>query len=142
MSNLKEIHARVNTDLHKYVKEKAKAQNKTISDVIEDMILHDIKIESSYVDDLANAISSKLNEKMKSMRLAVNENNKLLKVEQQVLNYLLLSQKINMPHDKYGDYVHDIFGVATEKVNEDIKRLQVIKAEQKKKKMNQLNEDI
>ena len=46
MSNLKEIHARVNTDLHKYVKEKAKAQNKTISDVIEDMILHDIKIES------------------------------------------------------------------------------------------------
>ena len=39
-----------------------------------------------------------------------------------------------MPHDQYGDYVHDIFGIATEKVNDDIKRLQVIKSEQKKKK--------
>lgn len=139
MSNLKEIHARVNTDLHQYVKSRAKAENKTISDVIEDMIIHDMKLKEGYVEELANAISSKLNDKLKSMRIAVNENNKLLKIEQNVLNYLLLAQTINMPYDQYGDYKHDAFACATEQVNEEIKRLQVIKAEQKKKKKIQQN---
>ena len=132
----KQVNVRMSEKFYEYLVSKCEQEGKTQIEVIEELLLRDEQQKNSYVDDLADAITSRLNEKMKSIRLAVNENNKLLKVEQQVLNYLLLSQKINMPHDQYGDYVHDIFGVATEKVNEDIKRLQVIKAEQKKKNKN------
>ncbi len=140
--NKKLVNFRIKQSLYEYLLEKCESEGKTQVEVIEELLILDKQKKNGYVDDLANAISSRLNDKLKSMRIAVNENNKLLKIEQNVLNYLLLAQTINMPYDKYGDYRHDAFGHATEQVNEEIKRLQVIKSEQRKKKSNQENGEV
>ncbi|MDO4927122.1 MAG: hypothetical protein Q3980_15870 [Turicibacter sp.] len=127
----KQVNIRMSENIYEYLIEKCEAENKTQIEVIEELLIQDKQRKNNYVDDLADAISSRLNDKLKPMRIAVNENNKLLKIEQNVLNYLLLAQTINMPYDQYGDYKHDAFAYATDQVNEEIKRLQVIKAEQK-----------
>ena len=65
-----------------------------------------------------------------------DENNRLLKINQDITNYQMLAHQLKMLYDEYGDYRHFAFEPVEEKVKEEIKCQQVIKAGQRIKKMN------
>ena len=129
----KQFNIRISESSYQYIQEKCANENKTQAECIESLLRFDQQKKNGYVDDLAQAITNQLNEKLKSMRIAVNENNKLLKVQGRVLNYQLLAHELKMKYDEYGNYEHFAFEYATTEVKEEIKRLQVIKSDQRKK---------
>jgi hypothetical protein len=118
-----------------YLVEKSTRESKTQLQIIEELILLDRQKKNGYVDELAKAISKKMGDELKSIRIAVNENNKILKIQQHIINYQMLAQELRMDYHLYeeGTYRHFAFGHAEKIVKAEIKALQVIKAEQRKK---------
>ena len=97
------------------------------------LIEQDRKKSAEFVDELANAIYKKLDDRTKSIRIAVNENNKILKIQQRLINFLMMALGIKMTYTQY--VKHPAAIAAEEEVMKEIKKLQVIKAEQRKKEV-------
>lgn len=128
--NKKRVEFRLNEKAEAHLKEKSKQLGLTKTALIEKLLLEDKKKDIEFVDELANAIYKKLDDRTKSIRIAVNENNKIIKTQQKILNYFLLAQGIKMA---YTAFAHPAVVAAEEEVKQEIKRLQVIKADQRKK---------
>ena len=132
------VNFRISSSNKDHLIRKADKHGISMNAVIEELIDQDRKKSSEFVDELADAIYKRLDDRLTSIRIAANENNKLLKVIQKVINYLLMAQGINMPYKHFDTnnkkYMHFAITEATEEVKNDIKKLQVIKAEARKNK--------
>jgi len=108
---------------------------------VEKLLQHHKLKKSTLAEDIANDVFRQMSSKIKGMHIAVNENNKLLKVSERILNYQLI--KGRFPHPGFDRelseveqqrYKHPALHYAHDETKKDIKALQIIKANQKKKK--------
>ena len=125
----KMVSLRLSEAMAEYLFKKSKAENRTQVSIVEELLKVDEMNKNGYVDNLARAITKELNKNLKSMRIAVNQNNRILKVHQLITNYMMLAQDLRMAYNEYGDYRHFAFEHAERKVEEELRRDEVAEKE-------------
>ena len=117
----KMVSLRLSEATAEYLLKKSKSENRTQVSIVEELLNVDEMNKSGYVDNLVRAIIMELNKDLKSMRMAINQNNRILKVHQLITNYMMLAQDLRMPYDEYGDYLHFAFEHAERKIEEELR---------------------
>ena len=131
------VDLRLNERANAYLVELTKSTAKSKTEVIETLLLEAQKRTSTLSEDIAKMVYSQLSGKLKGMHIAVNENNKLLKVNERMINYHFLANRTVTPSEKleeWGNYRHPALAYAKAEVQKEIKALQIVKANQKKNK--------
>jgi len=130
------LHINLTSDTRKYLK--LLASNEGSESVVIERLLNESEIKgANFSDEVATIIYRKLSDKLKGMLIAVNENNKMLKTNERVLNYLLISNRVTMEDIEQAEmsgYLHPALRLAKDATKQDIKALQIIKANQRARK--------
>jgi len=130
------VDLRLNEHANAYLIELTKTTAKSKTEVIETLLLEAQKRKSSLAEDIAKIVYVQLSDKLKGMHIAVNENNKLLKTNERMMNYHFLINRMVTPLEnlnEWANYKHPALVHAKGEVQKEIKALQITKANQKKK---------
>jgi hypothetical protein len=130
------INFRLSERSRSWLYEKSQLENRSQSQIVDELIRLDEQKKNGYVDELAKAISRDLATKWDGMFAAVNQNNKMLKVQRLLNNYQMTALDLRTSYEEMekANYTHFAITHAEKTVADEIKALQVAKAEARRKK--------